>query len=574
MDPAAGRDLGTGRAGPGNETAVGNRSVRQGPAARTSGDPDHGRLLAAEAARSALTAEARRLLFAAHNVVPTQNARAPSADRFEAAKGLFVFRGGRLKRRIELGHRCSRSGPYSLRARACRSGAVAAIAEIEADPALDVGLVRVACDPVADIGAHGSPCDEIPRDTGSRHVVGCLAGWSCNEIFKSLETFGGTGRYAGPCEGFGASDHLVAGHVVSNRRLSAVLDRVMPGRARRAWPSGSKDIRGRETSRSTREHVAAAGGGVARARRPCPGSQTSGPMLEEGRRTRPEFVPNAPIGPLVVRMHIGPSRRGAQGSSARARPSADPGLRHDRIRTPGPRARGRGFGASGPRFSRDAGPAGYEERRLRARGSGILGDDGLDPVVGRAVGGTTPVPVAPAIGRGGPGKRRSRAASTGAAGDHRPERGRERTEAEPVGGRPRSALPHAQPAGDGGPAFEGGAGKRRPPVPTSAPIGARAPGRAARPVNSGARARVTNPAGAERSLFDAADRRERVRCAESAVGRDRRPAPAAEGAVGRPMGDDAARRTGKARGRSSLPGRPARRRLGRSVSRTRRRRGR
>lgn len=58
-----------------------------------------------------------------------------------------------MKRRIELGLLYSRSGDYALIAEACRTGALAAIAEVNADPTLDLCFQPVERDPGGDIDA-------------------------------------------------------------------------------------------------------------------------------------------------------------------------------------------------------------------------------------------------------------------------------------------------------------------------------------------------------------------------------------------------------------------------------------
>ena len=57
----------------------------------------------------------------------------PASDHLAIAWG-FLFFGGKVTRRIELGLLYSRSGSYSLISEACRTGALAAIALVNADP--------------------------------------------------------------------------------------------------------------------------------------------------------------------------------------------------------------------------------------------------------------------------------------------------------------------------------------------------------------------------------------------------------------------------------------------------------
>ena len=84
-----------------------------------------------------------------------------------------------MRRRIDLGLLYSRSGSYSLISEACRTGALAAIAEVNADPSHDLCFLPVERDPGGNIDLYGPLCDEILRQSTARHVVGCVVHASC-----------------------------------------------------------------------------------------------------------------------------------------------------------------------------------------------------------------------------------------------------------------------------------------------------------------------------------------------------------------------------------------------------------
>ncbi len=202
-----------------------------------------------------------------------------------------------MKRQIELGLLFSRSGSYSLISEACRSGALGAIAQINGDAARDVSFVPVERDPGGNVDAYGSLCEEILRDTGARHVVGCVTSWSRKEVIPTLEKHGGTLWYAVPYEGFEASDHVVYTHACPNQHLLPLLDWVMPAHGRRAYLTGSNYIWGWEMNRLARERITAAGGAVLGERYLPIGSRDVGRMIEEVRFARPDFILNSLIGP-------------------------------------------------------------------------------------------------------------------------------------------------------------------------------------------------------------------------------------------------------------------------------------
>lgn len=202
-----------------------------------------------------------------------------------------------MKRRIEIGLLYSRSGSYSLISEACRTGALTAIAMINADPDTDITLVPIERDPGGDIDLYAPMCDEILRQTSARHVIGCVTSWSRKEVIPTLENAAGTLWYAVPYEGFEASDHVVYTHACPNQHLLPLLDWLMPRHGRRAFLTGSNYIWGWEMSRLARDTVVAAGGKVLAERYLPIGSHEVGRMIDEIRAVAPDFVLNSMIGP-------------------------------------------------------------------------------------------------------------------------------------------------------------------------------------------------------------------------------------------------------------------------------------
>ncbi|MEZ5885733.1 MAG: transporter substrate-binding protein [Paracoccaceae bacterium] len=215
-----------------------------------------------------------------------------------------------MKRRIELGLLFSRSGSYSLISEACRTGALSAVARINADPEIDLSFVPVERDPGGNYDLYGPMCSEILRDTTARHVIGCVTSWSRKEVIPTLEKHGGTLWYTVPYEGFEASDHVVYTHACPNQHLLPLLDWVMPAHGRRAYLTGSNYIWGWEMNRLARERIVLAGGEVMGERYLPIGSRDVGRMIEEIRFARPDFVLNSLIGPssyefMMAYRHLG-----------------------------------------------------------------------------------------------------------------------------------------------------------------------------------------------------------------------------------------------------------------------------
>lgn len=202
-----------------------------------------------------------------------------------------------MARRIELGLLYSRSGSYSLISEACRTGALSAIAMVNADPTLDLSFVPVERDPGGNADLYGPLCEEILRDSSARHVIGCVTSWSRKEVIPTLEKHGGTLWYTLPYEGFEASDHVVYTHACPNQHLLPLLDWAIPAHGRRAYLTGSNYIWGWEMNRLAREILTASGGEVLGERYLPLGSPDVGRMIQEIRALRPDFILNSLIGP-------------------------------------------------------------------------------------------------------------------------------------------------------------------------------------------------------------------------------------------------------------------------------------
>jgi branched-chain amino acid transport system substrate-binding protein len=200
------------------------------------------------------------------------------------------------KRRIELGLLYSRSGGYSLFSEASRAGALAAMASVNGDPALDISFVPVERDPGGNADAYGPLCDDILRNSRARHVIGCVTSWSRKEVIPVLERLGGTLWYALPYEGFEASDHVAYTHACPNQHLLPLLDWAMPAQGRRGYLTGSNYIWGWEMNRLAREYITVSGGEILGERYLPLGSRDIGRIVEEIRHTRPDFILNNLVG--------------------------------------------------------------------------------------------------------------------------------------------------------------------------------------------------------------------------------------------------------------------------------------
>lgn len=206
------------------------------------------------------------------------------------------FLGKQLKRRVEIGVLYSQSGNYRLISDACRTGAMNAIAAVNADPGLPVEFAPVEYDPEGNIDRYATACAEILEKSSVRHVIGCVTSWSRKEVIPTLERRNGTLWYACPYEGFEANDHVVYMHACPNQQLVPLLTYVVPRFGADGFLLGSNYIWGWETNRVARDLIADAGGRV-RGERYLPIGETEvSRLVAEIEATRPNFILNNLIG--------------------------------------------------------------------------------------------------------------------------------------------------------------------------------------------------------------------------------------------------------------------------------------
>ncbi|NDW00128.1 MULTISPECIES: transporter substrate-binding protein [unclassified Salipiger] len=202
-----------------------------------------------------------------------------------------------MTREIDLGILFSRSGTYSLISEASRTGALKAIAEVNADASLDVSFRPIERDPQGNVDAYAPLCEEILQGSGARHVIGCTTSWSRKEVIPALERMDGALWYPAPYEGFEASDRIVYTHASPNQHLLPLLDYVFAEFGTRSYLTGSNYIWGWEMNRLAREIGMRAGGEVLGERYLPLGSTEIARIVEEIADLKPDFVLNQLIGP-------------------------------------------------------------------------------------------------------------------------------------------------------------------------------------------------------------------------------------------------------------------------------------
>lgn len=211
------------------------------------------------------------------------------------ARGALLFGGFSLVQRIRIGLLLSRSGSYPILSAACRSGALRAVAEVNADPAFPFALDPVERDPAGESDAYAPLCAELVAE-GARHILGCVTSWSRKEVIPTLERLGAVLWYPCPYEGFEASSQVVYAHACPSRHLVPLLAWALPRFGARGYLTGSNYIWGWEVNRVARDLIREAGGAVLGERYLPLGDCDVERMVTEIRATRPGFVLNNLVG--------------------------------------------------------------------------------------------------------------------------------------------------------------------------------------------------------------------------------------------------------------------------------------
>jgi len=191
----------------------------------------------------------------------------------------------------------SRSGGYSRPAEQGYFGALAAVADINADASYPFKLEAHHADPQGNADRYAALCRDLIRNTAAQHVVGCTTSWSRKEVIPVVEKLDALLWYPCVYEGFEVSENLVYIAACANQHLVPLLDYIVPRFGLRAFLTGSNYIWGWETNRIARDILHRSGGSVLGERYVPIGDEDIAHLIEEIRAKRPDFILNNLIGP-------------------------------------------------------------------------------------------------------------------------------------------------------------------------------------------------------------------------------------------------------------------------------------
>lgn len=201
-----------------------------------------------------------------------------------------------MKRIIDIGILQSQSGNYAMLSQTSRAGVLRGVAEVNADPAFDLAFRTIERDPEGRNDRYAPLCREILRETGARHIFGCVTSASRKEVIPELERFDGVLWYPVPYEGFEASERVAYMHSCPNQHLLPLLEWALPTLGPRGYLVGSNYIWGWEIAQIARERILAAGGRVTGDRYLSLGDTEADHIIEEIAALKPDFIVNSLVG--------------------------------------------------------------------------------------------------------------------------------------------------------------------------------------------------------------------------------------------------------------------------------------
>jgi branched-chain amino acid transport system substrate-binding protein len=184
----------------------------------------------------------------------------------------------------------STTGTYAALGLDAVDGALAAIAEVNTDPAYSFQLEPHIFDPAGSAERYAELAEVAIRQRGCRHIVGTITSWSRKEVLPVVERHGGLLWYAFPHEGYETSDSVLYIGACPNQHLLPLFDYVLPRYGRRPFIVGSNYIWGWEIGRIAREITEAAGGKVSGERFIPLGSEEVDHLIAEIRQKKPDFI--------------------------------------------------------------------------------------------------------------------------------------------------------------------------------------------------------------------------------------------------------------------------------------------
>ena len=163
---------------------------------------------------------------------------------------------------VPVGIICSQSGPYHAMGREILKSALMAVDEINNHPDFDFSLTAHVRDPRGVISEYHTVCDDLIRNTGVEHIIGCYTSASRKQVLPIVERTDRLLWYPARYEGFECSDNVIYVGASPNHNVLPLVRYMLDNISRHVFCVGSNYVWTWETNRVTRELVTAAQGSI------------------------------------------------------------------------------------------------------------------------------------------------------------------------------------------------------------------------------------------------------------------------------------------------------------------------
>jgi branched-chain amino acid transport system substrate-binding protein len=174
--------------------------------------------------------------------------------------------------------------------------ALMAVDEINDSSDFDFTLTAHVRDPRGVIAEYHTVCDDLIRNTGVKHIIGCYTSASRKQVLPIVERTDRLLWYPARYEGFECSDNVIYVGASPNHNVLPLVRYVLDNISRHIFCVGSNYVWTWETNRVTRELVTATQGTIIAERLLELGESAVGHIVDEIVRRRPPAVFNTLVG--------------------------------------------------------------------------------------------------------------------------------------------------------------------------------------------------------------------------------------------------------------------------------------
>ena len=194
--------------------------------------------------------------------------------------------------------------------------AMMAVDEINNHAEFEFAIAPHIRDPRGIVSEYHTVCDDLIRNVGVKHIIGCYTSASRKQVLPIVERTDRLLWYPARYEGFECSDNVMYVGASPNHNVLPLVRYVLDNLSREIFCVGSNYVWTWETNRVTRELVSAADGHILAERLLELGESAVGHIVEEIVRRKPPIVFNTLVGSssydFIRAFHAGTKAAGLQ----------------------------------------------------------------------------------------------------------------------------------------------------------------------------------------------------------------------------------------------------------------------